>query len=115
MTYCDECKERLYPANPEIGGYHFRLKRYFPPLCEGCPHQHEKEEATLAERVANLEEISAMPGQIPRRYYDSLQQLQGQLIFIQNKLNAALDKGKERAKRQAAKQPKKPTYKGLNA
>ena len=124
MTECDECKATLYPQNPEVGGYALRLKRYLPPLCQGCPHEYEKEEerriAQLEERVGNIEEISAMPGQIPRRYFDQFQQLQGQVVFLQNTLNAALDKGKkkadERAKEQAAKkQSEKPTYRGLSA
>jgi len=69
----------------------------------------------LEDRIGNLEAISAQPGRVPRAFHDRLQQVQGQVVNIQNKLNAALDRGKERAKQQAAKQPKKPTYKGLNA
>lgn len=115
MNYCDECKERLYPMNPEVGGYHLRTKRYYLPLCWGCPHEYEKEDnaivSGLEERISNLEGISATPGRIPREYYDRLQQLQGQLIFIQNKLNAALGRGKERAKQK--QQITKPTYRGL--
>ena len=119
MTYCEECKERLYPMNPEIGFYHLRFKRYFVPLCQGCPRQEDKVTDTLEDRISNLEAISALSGQIPRTYYDQLQQLQGQVVFLQNALNAALERGKKRAKEQVAKQPigkeqiKKSTYRGL--
>jgi len=118
-SYCDECKQTLYPQNPEVGGYHPRTKRYYPPLCKCCPHEFDNQ-ATLGDRVSNLEEISAMPGQIPRRYEASLEQLQGQVNYLQNALNAALDKGKkkatERVQQQAAKkQAERPTYRGLSA
>jgi len=99
--------------------------------CLGCGHEEylydyrnafdepmpalPEPQTELEDRIANLEAISAQPGRLPRAFFDSLQQVQGQVIALQNKLNAALDRGKERAKQQAAKQPKKPTYKGLNA
>lgn len=68
----------------------------------------------VEDRIGNLEAISAQPGKIPRQYHNSLQQLQGQVVFLQNALNAALDRGKEKAKQQAEKwQTKKSTYKGL--
>jgi hypothetical protein len=86
-----------------------RTKRRLVPLCQGCPHEHEKE---LINRVQTLEEISAMPGEIPWRYYEQLKQLQGQITFIQNKLNAALDRGKQRQETGRKEQPKS-TYKGL--
>jgi hypothetical protein len=69
----------------------------------------------IEDRLSNLEEISAQSGGIPRAYQESLTQLQGQVVFLQNKLNAALDRGKEKAKQQATKQQKeKPRYGGLS-
>lgn len=70
----------------------------------------------LEDRIANLEAISAQTGGIPWQYQNSLTKLQGQVTFLQNKLNAALERGKQKAKQQVAKkQAEKPTYKGLNA
>lgn len=113
---CKECKETMWPQNPEAGGYHLRLKRYYPPICESCPNQEERLITKLEDRISNLEAISGQPGRIPRQYHDSLTQLQGQVVFLQKELNAALDRGKQKAKQQAAKkQAEKPTYKGLNA
>jgi len=109
---CQECKERLFPTDPEIG-YTFK-GRYYPPLCQGCPQKDSSEEQIikLEERLNDLEAISAMPGQIPRRYYEQAEQLQGQINFLQNKLNAALDRGKKRQEAGEKQQPKS-TYKGL--
>ena len=120
MTYCEECKENMWPANPEVPVWDRRAKHYLPPLCQGCPHEYEKKEeeriAHLEERIANMEQISAMPGEIPRRYFDQFQQIQGQVVFLQNSLNAALDKGKKRAAQKAKQQEMaKPTYRGLSA
>jgi len=105
---CKECKEQLYPENPEVGGYHLRLKRYFPPLCQGCPQSESSEKmiAGLEDRVGNLEAISAESGRIPRRYYDQFQQMRGEIAYLRNKLNELL--GKKR-------QPPKSGYKGLAA
>jgi hypothetical protein len=114
MSYCDECKETMHPMNPEVGGYHIRLKRYFPPICEGCPHKEdhdqEKLQHSILDRIADLEATRA--GRIPKQYYETLQQLQGQINFLQNKLNAALDRGKKRQESGNKQQPKT-TYKGL--
>ena len=117
---CTECKARLFPENPELGYIDSRTGRYFPPLCRGCPNEYNKgieyNLEGLSDRVGNLEAISAQPGKIPRQYHESLQQLQGQVVFLQNALNTALDRGKEKAKQQAEKQQtKKSTYKGLSA
>ena len=117
---CLECKDRIFPDNPKVGGYLPRTGQYFAPICQGCPNEYDKgiegDIGELKDRIANLEAISAQPGRVPRQYHDSLQQLQGQINTLQNKLNAALARGKEKAKQQAIKkQAEKPTYKGLNA
>jgi len=119
-NYCEECKERLWPDNPETGRYLPRTGQYFAPLCHGCPNEYDKgiegELIEVKDRIGTLEAISAQPGGIPRHYEESLQQLQGQVNYLQNALNTALDRGKQKAKQQAAKkQAEKPTYKGLNA
>lgn len=103
---CKECKERLYPENPEVGGYHIRLKRYFPPLCQGCPNQEELLTTKLEDRIENIEAISAEAGRVPRRYYDQFKQMGGEIAYLRNKLNELL--GNKR-------QPIKSGYKGLAA
>jgi len=41
----------------------------------------------LKEQVNDLEATIAEPGRIPRRYNDKLQQLQGEVTFLRNKVN----------------------------
>lgn len=103
---CTECKERLYPENPEIGYTDFHTGRYFPPICQGCPNASQREFDEIAGRVSNLEAISAEAGRIPRRYYDQFKQMSGENAYLRNKLNELL--GNKR-------QPIKPGYKGLAA
>ena len=67
---CEECKERMWPENPEVGGYLPRTGQYFVPLCQGCSHSGDIQLTGLEDRINNLESISAMPGQIPRKYHD---------------------------------------------
>jgi len=83
---CNECKASLYPENPEVGFYDFRSKRYLPPLCQGCSSAYHKEADELADRVSNLEAISAEPRRIPRAYYDRFKQMQGELAYLRNKV-----------------------------
>ena len=40
----------------------------------------------LDDRINNLEAISAEPGGIPRRYEDRFKQLQGELVYLRNKI-----------------------------
>lgn len=65
------------------------------PICDTTP---------LEDRISSLEEISTQPGKIPREYYRRLQELRGQVIFLQNKVNELVE-GKQRVK--------KPGYQGL--
>jgi len=101
---CEECKERLYPEDPEVGYCNPHTKRYLTPLCQGCSNAYQKEDDEVADRVSNLEAISAQAGRIPREYHRRLQQLQGQTIFLQNKVYELVE-GKQRVK--------KPGYQGL--
>jgi len=94
---CEECKATLYPENPEVGFTDFRSKRYYPPICQGCPNTYQKEEAALKDRVSNLEEISAQPGRIPRQYWNQFQEMRGELAYLRNKVCG-----------ESAKPPKKP-------
>lgn len=105
---CKECEERLYPENPEVGYYDPHTGRYLPPLCQGCSQSQSPEEMIirLADRVSNVEAISAQPGRLPRQYYDQFKQMHGEIVYLRNKLNEVL--GKKR-------QPTKSGYKGLVA
>lgn len=95
---CAECKERLYPENPEIGVSH--KGRYYPPLCQGCPNQHsvEHEVDDLKDRLNNLEAISAKPGRIPRQYNDRLQEMHGEITYLHNRVNELTAKKRGRSK-----------------
>lgn len=86
---CEECRERLYPTDPEVACYDPHRKRYLAPLCQGCPQSQAPEEviAGLEDRVGNLEAISAEPGRIPRRYYDQFQQIHGEVAYLHNKVH----------------------------
>jgi hypothetical protein len=90
MTYCDECKERLYPMNPELAFYSIRLNRYLTPLCQGCPYEYDNKQEkiinTVEDRIANLESITAEHGRVPRQFHDSLQQVQGHVLHLQKKV-----------------------------
>ena len=52
--------------------------------------------ADLDDRLNDLEAISAESGSMPRQYHDSLQQIRGQVLYLQNKLQEQI---KKRAKR----------------
>ena len=97
---CDECRERLYPENPEIGYTDFRTGRYFPPLCQGCPQSQSPEEmiTRLEDRVDNLEAISAEAGRIPRRYYNQFQQMHGELAYLRNRIDELSGKPVKKSK-----------------
>jgi hypothetical protein len=115
-SYCDECKEKLWPDNPKVGHYLLRTGQYFAPLCQSCPNEYDNEIAEVKDRIGTLEAISAQPGGIPRHYQDRLEQLQGQVNYLQTALNAALDRGKKKAAHIAKqKESAKPTYRGLSA
>jgi len=98
---CLECKERLFPENPELPFYDPYAKRYLTPICLGC-NAHQKEEADLNDRIGNLEEISAQAGRIPRAYYDRFKRMQGELAYLHNKVYG-----------ESTKPVKKPSYQGL--
>jgi hypothetical protein len=83
---CLECKATLFPENPEVGFTDFKSKRYYPPICQGCSNAYQKEDAEVRERVLNLEEISAQPNRIPRRYYDEFQQIHDEIAYLRNKI-----------------------------
>ena len=43
--------------------------------------------ADMEDRIDNLEAISSESGRVPRRYEGRLEQIQGQVLYLQNKLN----------------------------
>lgn len=111
---CQDCKALLYPEDPTVPVYDRKRRRYLLPLCHGCPDKDNKGIDELHDRISNLEAITGQPGRIPRRYFDQLQQLQGQVTNVSNKLNAALERGKKRTTKQPVEE-RKSTYKGLSA
>ena len=69
MIDCRECKERLYPENPEQPFYDPQRKRYLPPLCQGCPNAYLKQEAEeLPDRLSKVEAILANHQAMPRQH-----------------------------------------------
>jgi hypothetical protein len=52
----------------------------------------------LSYRVNNLEAISAEPGRIPRQYENKLEQIQGQVLYLQNKYREQIIKKKPEKK-----------------
>jgi len=107
--YCD-CHP-VYGLNPEPEHYHpVRPEDYDFPMSEtfrAWTYEHcgipdpgyvppRADIADLEDRIGNLEAISAEPGQVPRRYHDQLQQLRAQVLYLQNKVNALLDKRSKR-------------------
>jgi len=46
------------------------------------------------DRISNLEVILMTPGQIPRQYEDKLKQIQGELVYLRNKVNELTTKRK---------------------
>ena len=98
MTYCEECKKRLYPENPEVGFTHLKTNRYYAPLCLGCSHQGDKELDDIKDSIENLEAISAMPGRMPRYYHDKFQQLKGHTLNLQQRILVLEEKQPRRNK-----------------
>lgn len=67
--------------------------------------------ADLEDRIGNLEAISAEPRQIPRRYEDRLEQIQGTVNYLYKKLNEIPAKKIEMPIKK--KTPSKAQYGGL--
>lgn len=42
---------------------------------------------SIEERLNNLEAISAEPGQVPKQYEEKLREMQGHMIYLENKIN----------------------------
>jgi len=92
MTHCDECKERLYPTDPQIGFTDFRTKRYYAPLCQGCSYEHEAQE---------VKEIPEKPWD--RRQWYTVEQLKGEILNLKRKFIALEEKTKGRGDKYAYK------------
>ena len=54
--------------------------------------------SSIEDRISDLEAMIAMPGQIPRRYQDRLQQIEGGFVNLRNKVNEVTAKKKHRDK-----------------
>lgn len=52
--------------------------------------------SAIESKLNELEDIIARPGAIPRQYQYQLQQLRGQVIYLQNKINEHIDKSRKR-------------------
>ena len=54
MLTCEECREQLYPENPEVAWYIGHPRRRLPPLCEGCSnrvsHPEESQESLIMQK-----------------------------------------------------------------
>ena len=76
---CAECLERLWPENPRVPQWDSRRKGYLRPECYGCPNYPPEEE----------KEIVYADMQWTRRQWDTVQQLRGQVTYIQRKYEEA--------------------------
>jgi len=82
---CDECRERLWPADPGVHQYDQRAKRWLIPLCYGCP-----------EFQANYEIPEPV---IPNyRMWKRIEYLEGGFVNLRNKINAVTDKKARRSR-----------------
>ena len=68
---------------------------YLPPL------ELPQEAEDLDDRINDLESLSAQPGSVPQYYHDRIEQLQGKLNFLQNKMNEHVDKPRGRRQTKA--------------
>jgi len=76
MTHCDECKERLYPTDPQIGFTDFRTKRYYAPLCQGCSYEHEAQ---------GVKEMPEKPWD--NNQWDTINQIRGEVAYLNRRLS----------------------------
>ena len=83
MITCKECRERLYPDDPNIptGKYRHSTCNYF---CDKPTYFRE------AEQIKS--EIQLDPKPHPIKIEREIDQLKGRFIYLQNKLNRHLDK-----------------------
>ena len=65
----------------------FDTPGYVPP---------EPDIAELEDRINDLEAMSAEPGSIPQYYFEQMQQLKGQVNFLQGKVNDLSSKRKRK-------------------
>jgi len=61
---------------------------------EGNYIEEPTELDAVKEQVNDLQAMVAEPGRIPRRYHDKLQQLQGEVTYLRNKVNELQTKRK---------------------
>jgi hypothetical protein len=78
MSYCQDCKEKLYPEDPSVPQYNPRTHRYLRPLCEGCP---DKEEPITREVEMAW----------TKKQWDYVLQLKGQELYNQKRITKLED------------------------
>ena len=61
---------------------------------DGIYREDTTELDTLKAQVNDLEAMVAEPGRIPRQFNEKLQQLQGEVIYLRNKVNESQSKKK---------------------
>ena len=86
MTTCKECKERLYPENPESVFFAPWRNEYLRPICETCGHIPE------VESVPPAPEPEWVSGQ-----WGVVKKLAATISYLQNKINFLYDKKKKKS------------------
>jgi len=80
---CKDCKDSLYPTNPEIGYFDRRSGKYIRSLCHGCENsvggKPRLEVEDMAARLSFLEEHDKP---VDRHMRDNLQQLTGKVNYL---------------------------------
>jgi hypothetical protein len=77
-------------------GYQEYLYDYRNAFDEGSRIEDNSELDALKEQVNDLQAIVAEPGRIPRQYNEKLQQLQGEVAYLRNKVNESQSKRNQR-------------------
>lgn len=100
MSECSECREQMYPRNPQVGGWYKGKKekwgRYIQPICHGCPNGDYKQYLRTGnwcdDYSINIEPPDYNTAMAVNRRIDSLL---GELAYTRNKINSILDKKKK--------------------
>ena len=80
---CQECKQSLYPDNPEVSFYLPMTKKWLPPMCWSCNNYQNK----------TLEKPPEPPW--VRGQWEVVGSLRGQIIHLENKV---IESSKKRKK-----------------
>lgn len=102
----------------ELQQHHYRAVRENPEYRLVGMLEVEREEVlamipgspdleAIEDRLNDLEAMVAERGRVPRQYYDQLEQIRGEVVFLRNKVNELSSK--------RAVMPGISTYKGLSS